>query len=73
MIFMSLILANFMSWASLEVDLLQTGLLLLLGANGTGKSNLIEAICWCLSSQTVKEVAAHEVVHNKVPHLTKPL
>jgi DNA repair exonuclease SbcCD ATPase subunit len=72
----TVLIDNFMSFGPGEmINLADRGLLLLEGvneaassasSNGAGKTNLMEAIAWCLFGKTSKEVAADEVVNNQV-------
>lgn len=48
MIFKKLILKNFMSYSNAEIDLSGIHVACLIGANGAGKSSLLDAITWTL-------------------------
>ncbi len=48
MIFKKLILKNFMSYSNAEVDLSGIHVACLIGANGAGKSSLLDAITWTI-------------------------
>lgn len=66
---------NFMTFTALELDLDRTGAVLVLGenrdapgadSNGSGKSAIFDAICWCLYGSTIREVRGDDVVNRFV-------
>lgn len=70
----SLRIQNFGSIGSLTLPLNKPGLILVTGlnkdapnadSNGSGKSLLFEAICWCLWGETVRGLSGDEVVNSK--------
>lgn len=65
---------NFLSFKKESFDLHNQGLVLLLGSNldakksdsnGSGKSSLLEAICWVIWGSTIKDIKADNVVSRK--------
>ena len=69
--FKTLTITNFMSYKSATLDLKHRGLILIEGqkngvtsfSNGSGKTNLLESIIWCLwGSLYSKKVPANDVV-----------
>lgn len=63
---------NFCSIKHIELALNQPGLVLIKGinadapladSNGSGKSILLEAICWCLWGETIRDLTGDEVVN----------
>lgn len=55
-----------MSWrGSHEFLLSDVGLVFVAGANGSGKSSIMDAICWCLFGRASKLLLADDVVNNK--------
>lgn len=71
----SLIIENFLSIKEAELaDMGAWGLVLIQGvnkddpsasSNGSGKSSLVDALCWCLYGQTARGVSGDEVVNEK--------
>lgn len=51
---------NFGSYPTLEMDL-ESGLSLIYGPTGSGKSTVMDAVCWCLFGVTAKDGAADDV------------
>ena len=52
---------NFGSYPVLEMDLDNAGLCLLYGPTGSGKSTIMDAICWCLYGVTAKDGNADDI------------
>jgi len=52
---------NFGSYPVLEMNLENTGLCLLYGPTGAGKSTIMDAVCWCLFGVTAKDGNADDV------------
>lgn len=66
---------NFGSIGHINLDLNKPGLILITGlnkdapnadSNGSGKSLLFEAICWCVWGETVRGLSGDEVVNTRV-------
>ena len=54
---------NFMSYERIELDLTEySGITLISGANGTGKSSIFEMITWGLFGRTLRNMSADDVV-----------
>jgi len=69
--FSTLEIKNFGTIEDITLDLADRGLVLILGenkdaakadSNGSGKSLLFDALCWCLWGSTVREIKGDEVV-----------
>ena len=69
-----LTIKNFLTITEASVRLSNRGLLLIQGenkedssatSNGSGKSSLVDAICWCLFGTTARKVAGDRVVNRK--------
>lgn len=72
---LSLDIENFGSVGKISVPLNKEGLILVTGinkdapkadSNGSGKSLLFEAICWCVWGETVRGLSGDEVVNTRV-------
>lgn len=57
-------LERFLSYEQAEIDLLDRGIILLLGENGAGKSVLSEGISWVLYGTTLRGVSGDAVIHD---------
>lgn len=75
MIINKLAINNFLAIGNAEINLNNRGLVSITGiyknnnsadSNGTGKSSIVDAICWCLFGTTSKGVSADEVVNDVV-------
>jgi DNA repair exonuclease SbcCD ATPase subunit len=53
---------NYASFASLDIDLSQPGLILIYGSTGSGKSTFMDIPCWGMFGTTAKNIAVDEVV-----------
>ncbi len=51
--------AGFMSHAAYRLELPEKGLVIITGANGTGKSGLIEAVAWSVWGETLRGTPPH--------------
>lgn len=60
--FKSMYLTNFCSYENLEYIFSKTGLVLISGANGSGKSTFCDALPWILYGKTSKDVNSSDVV-----------
>src|ERR1041385_8105436 len=72
--FETLHIENFATIGDVTVQLNQPGLILITGinkdakkanSNGSGKSSIFEALCWCLWGQTIRDLDADDVVNRK--------
>ena len=72
---LTLKIENFCSAGLIELPLNQPGLILVTGvnkdapkasSNGSGKSIILEALCWCLWGETIRGLSADEVVNTLV-------
>lgn len=57
---------NFLSFGEVDFDFEATGPVLVEGENGSGKSAMIDALCWCLWGITLRGYEHDEVVNRKV-------
>lgn len=64
MVLRSVELNNFMSYQKAKFEF-ETGLALVAGPNGNGKSSLWDAPSWCIFNKTVRESSGDEVVNRK--------
>ena len=54
---------NFMSYERVEIDFTAfSGITLISGTNGSGKSTIFEAIVWALYGKTLRNMSAGDVV-----------
>jgi DNA repair exonuclease SbcCD ATPase subunit len=56
------------SYASLELNLLDRGLVLVEGKNGSGKSTIFETLLWTLFGETSKKLKADDVIRENLDH-----
>lgn len=72
---LNITIENFGSIGHINLDLNKPGLILITGlnkdapnadSNGSGKSLLFEAICWCVWGETVRGLSGDEVVNTRV-------
>jgi len=61
LIIKSLSLRNFQSYRELNLDLTNTGLLMIFGETGSGKSTIMDAVAWALYGETGKGVNSDDV------------
>lgn len=60
--FKSIEVVNFMRWSNLQFTFKNSGLILIEGKNGRGKSSIFESIVWGLYGVTLRGLSADEVV-----------
>ena len=56
---------GFRGTTTLNFDALGRGVWMMTGNNGSGKSQLLDAIAWCLFKETFRDVSKDEVVNNE--------
>lgn len=54
---------NFMSLESVKVDISGTGLTLIRGVNGAGKSSIWDALSWCIFGSTVRGLTNNDIIN----------
>lgn len=73
--FTNLEIKNFLTISEASIDLDDRGLILIQGenaddpsasSNGSGKSSIVDAICWALYGVTARDISGDEVVNNVV-------
>ncbi|MEZ6841391.1 AAA family ATPase [Acinetobacter baumannii] len=70
--FLTLKINNFLTIGEARLDLANRGLLLVQGenkdnssadSNGSGKSSIVDALCWCLYGTTARDVTGDLVIN----------
>lgn len=61
--FLQLEIQNFCTIEALDLSLTGQGLVLITGENGSGKSLIFDALCWCLWGNTPRGISGDEVVN----------
>lgn len=71
--FLTLSIKNFLTIGNAEINLNDRGLLLVQGvntddssanSNGSGKSSITDALCWCLYGKTARDVSGDDVINH---------